>query len=486
MAQARLRIGSLSLLAAACVSGGIAQAEPAPNRPHLISGSGTSDSGRFKASASGAVFEMPNGAKFRVAPNTILRVSPVSQDLQLTSGPPAKTWSFSLMSGRVDVEMPSSKHNAVLASLGKLGALVTAGHVTLLVTASETIVANPEGEVRTMLADRWQTVKVGSVVMLSRDNPSAAAKAGIPFPALNAGQRMFVAPNDALAMRGFSWAAVPGATRYELRLRRSADGKVVDRRSATGTEFNDPLAPVLPGNYGLSLRSVDARGLESNWSPEAELRVVGVVLPPGGYSDDRAIYVGAGQQVKFTNTSGLEMTYLGASGYFPATTAVTLYKDHTTIVGFRLPGAPNTATARLEPRNVYADVHIGPQRASWPRDTVSIDIQLKSKSGAEIPSFLRVVPQVTLGLAPIDVTFERHGNVLHAVVPPSRGTGPWVLRVEVADQFGVALGRDFLEVASQPSEKPAAPQIANEIKNAPASSKVKRAPAAGGKVASSN
>jgi hypothetical protein len=50
------------------------------------------------------------------------------------------------------------------------------------------------------------------------------------------------------------------------------------------------------------------------------------------------------------------------------------------------------------------------------------------------------VPTVTLGLDPVDVNFEQEGNTLHAVVLPSAKPGPWIVRVDVADQFGVALG----------------------------------------------
>src|SRR6478752_5724359 len=199
-------------------------------------------------------------------------------------------------------------------------------------------------------------------------------------------------------------------------VRRLADGKVLDQRRTENLEWNTPLTPVEPGKYAVALRSIDARGMESGWSSESELRVIGVLLPPGAYSTEQAIYLGVGQQVQFTNTAGLEMTYLGAGRYFPAAQSTGLYRGQKTVIGFRLPGTLDTAIARLEPRGVYADVQIGPQRALWPRDPISIDIQLKSESGGEIPSFLQVVPTVTVGLDPVDINFEQEGNTLHAVL----------------------------------------------------------------------
>jgi hypothetical protein len=474
------------LLLAACAYGSIAKADPAPRGVRMVSGAGTNTGGRFAASASGAVFELPSRAKVHVFPNAVVRLFPVPQELLLTSGR-ATTWSLTVTSGRVDVEMPSSKHTAVLATMGKLNAAVTKGHAVMIVTRDEATVANLEGEVKTLLSNQWQAVPVGSIATLSTDSPSFTTRSGLPFPKLSDGPRMFIAPSNALALGGFRWAPVPGAARYELRIRRLVDGKVMDQRGVSQPEFADGFAPVAAGDYGLSLRSVDARGLESSWSPEAKLRVIGVVLPPGSYSNDRAIFIGAGQQVRFTNASGLELAYSGAGSAYSAALGTIPFGNSPIVIGLRSPGSFDVATARLEPRDVYADVRIGPKRALWPRDPVSIDIQLMSKAGAEIPSFLQVVPKVTLGLEPLDLIFEREGNVLHAVIPPSDGPGPWVLRVEVADQFGVPLGHDFLEVASQPRVSPPAVRIVKEAPTARPSAKTKAAtPSRDAKMASSD
>jgi len=207
------------------------------------------------------------------------------------------------------------------------------------------------------------------------------------------------------------------------------------------------------------------------------------VLPAGAYSTEQAIYLSEGQQVQFTATGGLEMTYLGAGRYFPAAQGAGLYRGQKTVLGFRMPGSLDTAIAVLEPRGVYADVQIGPQRALWPRDPISIDIQLKSQNG-EIPASLQAVPKVTIGLDPVEVNFEQNGNTLHAVVPPSPKPGPWILRVDVADQYGGALGHDFLEIAAQPPQQSPAVRIIKQEK--PSVTPPPRQPAAEPPVASRN
>ncbi len=478
------------LAALVCASGASAKpSDAAPRKPTVVSGDGTSSGGVFTASAAGAVFELPSRALLTVAPNSSLRIFPLPQLLALSPGARTWTWSFALQSGRVDVELPKTGRNAVLAQMGKLTAIATGGHTAFRVDNNEAIASNMEGELRTLLNDHWQTVPLGWLSDLSKEDPNATAKAGLAGPALKGGQRMWFSPSETVAMHGFRWSTVAGAHHYDLRIRRLSDGKVIDTRSTQRAEWADLLTPVEPGKYGLTLRSVDARGIEGSWSPEAEVRVIGVVMPPGAYSTEQAIFLGVGQQVQFTNTAGLEMTYLGAGRYFPAAQGATLYRGQTTVLGFRMPGALETATARLEPRAVYADVRIGPKRALWPRDPISIDIQLKSKTGAEIPTFLQVVPTVTLGTDPVDVNFEQNGNVLHAVLPPSDKPGPWVVRVDVADQYGVTLGHDFLEIAAQarkaaPSVRIESPAVATSAPNAQTSTA--RRPATEPSVASSN
>jgi hypothetical protein len=436
-----------------------AQAQTGPHKPVIVSGHAENLQGMYTTAETGAVIELPSRTRLLVAPHTSVRVFSLPQLLALTPGPRTWTWSVALQSGRVDVELPKSGRNAVLASMGKLSAVVTAGHAAFRVTEAEATASNQEGAMRTLLNEHWQTVPLGWQATLNKEDPNAVAKPGLPGPTLTLGQRMWFAPSESIAMRGYRWNAVPGATRYEIRVRRQPDGKVIDLRSVAKNELSESLTPVEPGRYSLALRSVDARGIEGSWSPEADVRVVGVILPPGGYSTEQAIYLGVGQQVQFTNTEGLEMTYLGAGRYFPAAQGAGLYRNQKTVIGFRMPGVLDTAIARLEPRGVYADVHIGPQRALWPRDPISIDVQLKSKTGAEVPAFLQAVPIVTLGTDPVDVNFTQEGNTLHAVVPPSTKPGPWILRVDVADQYGVALGHDFLEIADQPRKKPPAVRI---------------------------
>jgi hypothetical protein len=72
---------------------------------------------------------------------------------------------------------------------------------------------------------------------------------------------------------------------------------------------------------------------------------------------------------------------------------------------------------------------------------------------------------------PIPLAFTPDGGWLTAELPAQPGPGPWVVRVEVADQHGFELGRDFVEVSRAVPEN-------SKAKRAP-SPPSKRASAAG-------
>ncbi len=418
----------------------------------VVAGSGTSAGGVFTAGADGAEYQLPSQARLVLAPGAAVRVFPKSQPLQLGPGAKTTTYSFGLVRGRVDVTVPAKPNSAVLCSVGKISAVVSAGQATVLVHGDDATVASVRGDVRTLAGDHWQTLAPATLSHFNgargtAPEPTAAA------PLLTPGQRLWFSPGDPVAVSGIGFGKVDAAEHYELRLR-AVDGSAEQRRAVQGTRLDDPFTPVLPGQYEIDVRSVDAEGIAGSWSNSEPVRVVGVTLPPGGYAASGDIFIGKGQEVHFSNIDGLEMTYEGAGRYVPASQAVSLYRGETTLVSFRVPGSAFPTSARLRPRGLYAHVALGPRRAVWPTDAVQIEIELRNKDNEGVPAWVQLKPSVTLGIEPIQVAFTRDGNRLVGTVPPNTEPGPWVLRVEVKDQFGVLLGRDFLEIGKAPPRPP--------------------------------
>lgn len=413
-----------------------------------MAGSGTTSGGVFTAGERGAEYLLPSQAKLSLAPGAAVRLFPVPQQLQLAPGAKTTTYSFALIKGRVDITVPQKPKSAVLCSLGKSSAVIGAGRAAALTSESDFTVASFEGDVRTLASDRWQTLPPGTLshvdsVRASEPTPLLAA------PKLAAGQRLWFSAGEPVDVSGFTFAKIDRAASYELRLR--AEGGSEQTRKLTGMQLREAFVGLTPGQYDISVRSVDTQGIAGNWSPSEPVRVLGVSLPPGGYTASGDIFIGKSQEVRFSNTDGLEMTYEGAGRYVPASQAVSLYRGETTVVSFRVPGSVYPTTARLRPRGVYAHVVLGPRRAVWPKDSVQIAIELKSKDGEAVPQWLQLKADVKLGIEPLEIAFTRDGNRLVGTVPPQpEKAGPWVLRVEVKDQFGSLLGRDFLEIASAP------------------------------------
>lgn len=451
-------VGSRLLLAACftlCATSALApcSAEAAGPKTGVVAGSGTNVGGLFTAGPDGAEYVLPSLARLKVAPGTMLRVFPKSQQLQLAPGSKTTTYSFALMRGRVDVTVPSKPKSAVLCSAGKVSAVVSAGQAVIVAHGDESTIASLEGDVRTLAAEHWQTLTPGTLSHFSGEQGSAPEPL-VAAPALTAGQRLWFSPGDPIALSGFAFGKVAEAEQYEVRLQ-APDGSGSQTRSVRGgTRLENPFAPVPPGQYQVLVRSLDREGIAGRWSKPEAVSVVGVTLPPGGYTAGGDIFIGKGQEVRFSNTEGLEMTYEGAGRYVAASGAVSLYRGETTMVSFRVPGSVYPTTARLRPRGLYAHVALGPSRAVWPNDPVQIAVELRSKDGEGVPAWIELKTEVKLGIEPIEVAFTRDGNRLIGTVPPTEHPGPWVLRVEVKDQFGAVLGRDFLEIAKAPPRPP--------------------------------
>jgi hypothetical protein len=440
-------VATLALCAASALTP--SSAEAAPPKTGVVAGSGVTSGGVFTAGASGAEYQLPTLARLKLAPGAAVRMFPVPQQLQLAPGAKTTTYSFALLRGRVDVTVPVKPKSAVLCSLGRSSAVIGAGRAALVARAEDFTVASYEGDVRTLASDRWQTLPPQTVSRVDSAH-ATSPEPTLAAPKLAPGQRLWFSAGEPVEVSGFDFTKVERAAEYELRLRPNNGNADQLRRVQSGARLNEAFVGLTPGRYELAVRSVDADGIAGAWSTVEPVRVVGVSLPPGGYSAAGDIFIGKGQEVRFSNTEGLEMTYEGAGRYVPASEAVTLYRGETTVVSFRVPGSVYPTTARLRPRGVFAHVALGPRKAVWPKDSVQIAIELRSKDGEAVPQWLQLKTDVKLGIEPVDVVFTRDGNRLLGTVPPPERPGPWVLRVEVKDQFGSLLGRDFLEIASAP------------------------------------
>lgn len=452
----RLLSGTLAL--AFLGSASWVSAAPAITRPTVVEGGLESDGGLPQAGAAGAVLALPGGARIRASAGTVFKLFRTPQQLALDPGPKTTSWTVTVRAGRLDVVVPEKQNRyartAVLVTAPRQVTTISKGGETnVIVDDEDVVVANRRGQLLAGTGSRWTPVAEGSARVFASKAPDGAERALVGSVTFEPTSSVFVAAKSRAQVGSFAWKGLEGASTYQVSLV-AADGGRVLQSTTTAEPRVDHLGPLEPGNYELTVRAVDSYGLESSAVSQKRLQVLGIELPPGSFAaSDGSIQVGEGQRVRFTNVDGLEMTYKGAAHFVPASESVGLYRNQPTVVIFRRPGSHDMVHARLSPRTLKAEVRVGPKFVKWPTDPVEVEVRLTDTEGQPIPDWLEVIPTVTLGIDPIAVDWKREGRVLRATIPPNEEKkGPWVLRVEVADQYGVPLGRDFVEIVEDKSK----------------------------------
>jgi hypothetical protein len=353
-----------------------------------------------------------------------------------------------LRSGRLDIDVPERRADpiAVFVNAPKdLGVITTAGSATLIAAAGSVIVANRSGTTMTRHAAIYQPLKPGQMrrhAARARDSePVAMLKA----PATLHATSVHAALDGPVDVCPVSWAPVAGAVAYQVTLRQDGVAPPVSSQRVTSTSLDCGSLFAGPGKYTLAVSAIDKYGLDSAYAATRELRVIGVELPPGAYVSDGSVYLGPGQQARFQHIERVEMSYGRAGIYFgKASPLIGLHRDQTTYVSFRLAGREETLTLVLKSRALEADVELSPKTAVWPRASVMARVVLRGPARTLESTEPRM--SVTVGVDPIELDWHRHGYTWTARIPSQSGRGPWVVRLEVTDQEGNALGRDFVEI----------------------------------------
>lgn len=428
-----------------------AVARPAEASPRLVAG-GTEKHGDIAVvGAQGAEWALPGGPVVRARPGTQIKVVHKPQNLQIKPGKTRPVYTVHVRSGRVDVEVPSDARSAViLAAPRKVMAIVRAGSAGVSASDSRVALANYEGETVAGLGADFRLLPSGAIKVVDARGVSDASV--LAPPSTLEGQRLFVTAGEPVKLDRLSWNQLGGAVSYRLELSRGDS-----RQPVLAIETREPRlssAPTLePGRYKVAIKAVDALGLDSYRALESSLHVVGAELPEGAYYDSAGrIRMIPGSRVKLSFVDGLEMTYSKVS-YIPALDAVGISRNEPATIFVRPENGHEHLPLRFAPRTVRARVALTPQLVTWPNDPLEVAISLEDPSGQPVPESLQMRPKVSVGLDPIKVEFRRVGKSLRATIPPQAGPGPWVVRVEVKDQYGFELGRDFIEIAPSHGRK---------------------------------
>ncbi len=277
---------------------------------------------------------------------------------------------------------------------------------------------------------------------------AGAARALLDAPAWQSGERVWMSADAPARPRTLSWEPVSDAQGYRVRVLR--DGQAIFDKNVPGTTLEDRAPELEPGKYDVTVQPLDECGIPGKISEPARIHVVGVDLSEGGYVDDTGIVrTLVGTKVRLTHSEDLFVGYPDVDTWVPFRSEVTLRRDQE--MPFYLKSRDGQPTMfRAAPRDIEASVEIGPKNVRWPNQNVDMVVRVHRRGGESAPEWVQPEVKVMLGTRPLDVPWTRQGEELRGTIPSQPGQGPCVVRVEVVDQYGVVLGRNFLEVARGP------------------------------------
>ncbi|HVW27841.1 MAG TPA: hypothetical protein VHC69_20890 [Polyangiaceae bacterium] len=431
----------------------------APKAHRVVSGELNENKTEWKAGATGAVVALDDGVVLRLGPDARVRWWP-NTHLSLGGASATPTDALGLLEGTVVVEDPISKRKtgrAVLVQVpGGLAGVTAGGRLQVVTDGRSSAIANLEGTA-------WASPKGASHSLDPGTGWSTSWLGGNPFaiapaPTLTATRHAFSGIAGDATIDGIQWSKIEGARSYVMRFGPEGSGATETLQT---TEPSQPRAlRVPPGEYRATVAAVDEHGLEGPESTPLSLRVVGVSLPSSAaLADDGSVNIAEREPVPLTHATGLLVAYGGAREWNAAPLEVRLFRGESTVVRFRDPRDAAGFELRLEPRRLAVQVSVGPKRLVWPGDPVRIAIRATDGHGGAAPPNVELHPVVTLGIEPLPVEFTRQGSSLVAEVPTpaDAGPGPWIVRVQVNDQFGNSVGRDFVEIGRRPPAKKPSP-----------------------------
>lgn len=442
---------TVALVAATCITTA-AMAATAANHgaaPTVSEGDVTRLKGTFMTRGKAATFTLPSGATVSVFADTEASLLTDPQQLMLLPGRKVATYSVILRKGRVEVSLPESGSSSIAVAIGTPSD-------TRVVTLSGKVTVRAEGHNVTALSySGMTTVTQGPKLMRlpSGIKRQFTGKSGFSDqPALAAtsfvgGKRVWLCLRDRVGISGYSWAPVPFASGYAVTLRDQATSNVIARAQTKSPLFEAQSLQLSPGKYTLQIAAVDGDGFLSPMATAMDLAVVGVVLPPGAeIQKNDSILLGADQLISLSNAEGLTLTTADHRVNVPAGSPFGLAKQDRASILIHPPGTASPSTLTLIRRENQVTAWVGPKFVTWPMDAVDLRIDLKDARGNPLRPHIKPVMHVTIGIDPFDVAWTADGGSYRAQIPAQTGRGPWVVRLEVLDQNGVLIGRDFVEI----------------------------------------
>jgi hypothetical protein len=409
----------------------------------------TGPQGSFVAGTEGATLRLHDGSALELDAEAEVRFL-ATQQVQVPSRIKAPV--VQLLQGRARCTVSAATTPKAVMVRGPSGsvAVVSAGTSAFRVGPDRLTIGVRSGKAITSSGENdWIELKPGRARTLSRSGKSVV-RAALAVPTLSADPSLAIVSAPPSPPPALRWQAVPGAEGYEVALRPLGSTRPTWTRRTSPATLSMILTDVPPGSYDALIRAFDAEELDEEWSKPAQVNFITLELPPGAaFVGENTVQLPDGQKLGLRHVQGLESTLNESASFAPAANEARLMTDRPQLVRLRRPGSTRELAIKLEPRSFQVNVDIGPKRARWPGDAVTVVVRAINRDGSALPPTLKLTPRVLLNTDPINVAWTHEGSTMRAVIAPRPSGTPNVLRVEVLDQYGYVLGRNFLEIADK-------------------------------------
>ena len=400
----------------------------------------------------GVVVTTAAGARVDKAPSTSLLLSAGTKT--------TPTHVLRLSGGRVDIAIPEAQISKVaVLIIGPRGVsgVVKGGRAVAQALNGTVSYTALDHEMLIGKGSRWRALDPGHtrIVDLKRGGSKDALMPSAPE--LKVKNPLSIALADSGFATEVSVEPMKNAARYQFALLKRDAAKLSVVSKTTTSRPHSVLKAVRPGQYVVVARALDERGIAGEPSPPQLVRAMGVGLPKGAQVTNTTVLLRPSQRLPLVAAEGLKMTYGGGSYFVDAPDSIGLLRESPTTVRFIEPSSKAEAKLSLTPNITRAKVAIGPRAARWPQDRVRVKVRLQDGSGRAIRPPKNLNLDVSVNLQPVKLEWQLSGDTLTGSVPqPKDVQGPWVVRVEVSNELGELIGRDFLEIAADSSTRKSA------------------------------
>lgn len=407
--------------------------------------------GQWMAKSRAADVQLPGGGRIRFHENADASVLTDPQSLMLQPGKKTTTYSVIIRRGFTEFDLPDGALSRTAIAIGTPSdvRLVTlSGHCSVKVDGSTVIVVSRSGT--TMISQGTKLTRLPNSIkrvfqgrLASSDVPTLDATQWV------GGRRVWIAASGMTAvLSGYSWAPVQGAQGYALSLSEATTGRSLVTARVSEPRLEAFREPVPPGKYALAVAAIDGDGFVSTKQTILPVTVSGLELPGGAaVLPNNTVLIAPEQQLKLTFAEGLTLTTANHKNGVAGTEPFGLEGNNRAVILIHPPNGGESSSLTLVQRLPLVSAWVGPKFATWPDDALALQVSFVDGNGRPTPREIEPTVRVYVGLEPIDVSWEKSESLWLARLPAVQGTGPWVVRLEVVDQYGVVIGRDFAEIA---------------------------------------